>query len=231
MTQLARTRVLLLQTSGHLPSGPNLAGTFATSVSQRRVPFLRRLLLALITGVAMVGATLVAVPTGSAAARGTTTPSVRLANSVVPAVANGELRPVATPASAANQPLTVTVTLNRTDRSGFNSYLANIENPHSPRRRSFLTPRQLAKRFGPSQGRYDHVRNWLLSEGFTVIKDSIDRLTITVEGSRAQAERAFSIPELPSSLSAPARGTPMWKVLLYRWTLDQPFKMSVGSLM
>ncbi len=119
-------------------------------------------------------------------------PSVsRISNSVVPAVANGQLQSTSTPASAANQQLTLTLTLNRTDQSGFDSYLAEVQDTASPRYHRFLTQAELADTFGPSRSAYDSVLAWLHSQGFADVEGSANRLTITVKGTRAQVSQAF----------------------------------------
>lgn len=118
----------------------------------------------------------------------------RISNSVVPAVANGQLQSTSTPTSAANQYLTLTLTLKRTDQSGFDSYLAEVQDTSSPHYHRFLTEAELADTFGPSRSAYDSVLAWLLSQGFTDVQGSANRLTITVKGTRAQASQAFDTP-------------------------------------
>ncbi len=132
------------------------------------------------------------VPVQQASAQEQQISFVRLANSVVPAVSNGQLKSVSTPSSAANQSLTLTVTLNRSDQSGFTDYLSSMDNPASPNYRHHLTPGELAQRFGPSQSSYDAVLSWLRSKGFNLVQGSSDRLTITVKGTETQAVEAFN---------------------------------------
>ena len=128
---------------------------------------------------------------GAAVAPTAIIPSVRLANSVVPAVANHEVRPVTARASDSSQSLTLTLTLNRNNESGFQAYLADVDHASSPDYHHFLTQAQLTALFGPKQSSYDAVLSWLRSNGFRLEQGSSNRLTITVKGTRAQAERAF----------------------------------------
>ena len=116
---------------------------------------------------------------------------VRLANSVVPAVSNGQLKPVSTPPSTSTKSLTLTLTLKRSDQAGFEEYLSKVEDHSSPAYRHFLTQTQITEEFGPSQASYDAVSSWLRSQGFTLVQGSADRLSLTVTGSRADAVRAF----------------------------------------
>lgn len=116
---------------------------------------------------------------------------VRLSGSVVPVVAQRRARTVRTSASEASQPLTLTLVLNRSDQAGFDRYLANVQNPDSASYRHFLTQQELADRFGPSQTAYDSVLGWLRMQGFALIEGSANRLTLTVRGTRGQADSAL----------------------------------------
>lgn len=87
--------------------------------------------------------------------------------------------------------LTITVVLKRTDQAGFNSYLRQVYDRSSPQHDRFLTQAQLADRFGPSVKEYDGVRTWLRSRAFKLVQGSANRLSLTVRGTRAAAERAF----------------------------------------
>ena len=114
----------------------------------------------------------------------------RLSNTEIPAIANGVLRPAAS-RSALPSSMVVTLTLNRTDQSGFNSYLSEVQKPTSKDFRHFLTQSQLAARYGPSPAVYDQVVSWLRSQGFSIVDGSTNRLTITARGTEHQVDSAF----------------------------------------
>ncbi len=92
-----------------------------------------------------------------------------------------------------DQSLTLTITLHRNDEAGFQRFLSAVKDPSSPAYRHYLTQSQLADRFGPTQSSYDAVTKWVRSEGLTVTQRSTNRLTLTVKGTRAVAERAFQV--------------------------------------
>src|SRR5262249_30032146 len=94
---------------------------------------------------------------------------------------------------AASEPLTLTVVLRRTDQAGLDAFLRGGEDPRSPNFRRFADQRDLADRFGPSQQAYDAVLAYLQQSGFTLVEGSTNRLTLTVQGTRDQAERAFNV--------------------------------------
>jgi len=90
-------------------------------------------------------------------------------------------------------PITLTITLKRDDQADFDRFLHDLYDPKSKVFRNYLTQRQIADRFGPSRAEYDSVRRWLTSKGFKVVRGSKNRLTITVRGTRAIAERSFEV--------------------------------------
>ena len=143
--------------------------------------------IALAFGIAGVG------KAGAANAPPQSSSSARLPNSVVAAVANGKLRSVAASSVEAQQPLTLTVTLNRTDQSAFDSFVTSVETPNSPQYQRFMSQRAIADRFGPSRATYNNILGWLQTQGFTLVQGSVNRLTITVRGTRQKAEHAFAV--------------------------------------
>jgi subtilase family serine protease len=97
-----------------------------------------------------------------------------------------------TPQSA-QEPLTLTVMLNWSDPAGFDAFRQDFENPASATYRQRLSPDELKTRFGPSQEAYDTVLAWLQQNGFSLAEGSDNRLTLTVRGTRGQAESAFGV--------------------------------------
>jgi subtilase family serine protease len=133
----------------------------------------------------------------SGASAGNPDATVRLPGHVLPALAkaiphNGSAA-VRNGLSERNQPLSLTLTLRRDDQAGFDAYLREIYSPHSKVFHRFLTQRQIADRFGPSRDDYTAVLKWLRTNGFRLVQGSKNRLTITVRGTRGDAERAFQI--------------------------------------
>ncbi len=94
---------------------------------------------------------------------------------------------------ADNEPVTLTLVLHRSDQIGFDRYLHEVYDPISPHFLQFLDQREIAQRFGPSSIAYDQVRGYLLANGFELVEDAANRLTLTVRGTRADAERAFHV--------------------------------------
>lgn len=118
-------------------------------------------------------------------------PMVRLPGHVLPALA--QAKAAASQPKAADEPLTLTLVLKRNDQAGFDCYLHDVYDPKSPNYRHFLTQSELSDRFGPSRAAYDGVLDYLQDNGFTLVEGSANRLTLTVRGTRAVAERAFDV--------------------------------------
>jgi kumamolisin len=116
---------------------------------------------------------------------------VRLPGHVLPALTGAT--PVAPTPGAEAEPLTLTVVLKRTDQAGFDRYLHEVYDPHSPQFRHFLSQGEITGRFGPTQEAYEGVLAYLQQNGFTLVHGSANRMTLTVRGTRAQAARAFGV--------------------------------------
>ena len=91
------------------------------------------------------------------------------------------------PAGTDSAPLALTFVLKRDDQAGFDRYLRDVYDPRSSAYRRFLTPREIADRFGPSPDAYDRVRRYLRTNGFELAEGSPNRLTLTVRGTRLPA--------------------------------------------
>ncbi len=114
---------------------------------------------------------------------------VELADHVLNALSQASPRVAS--ATAADEPVTITIVLRYGDRAGLVAFIQSLGNqPGSSRR--YLSPRELTDRFSPSQSSYDAILSYLQSYGFVLTEGSANRLTITVAGTRGNAERAFN---------------------------------------
>jgi hypothetical protein len=117
--------------------------------------------------------------------------TVRLPGHVLPALAKATIVPSSSKSESA--PITLTLVLKRDDQVGFERFLHDLYDPKSPSFHRFLTQRQIADRFGPSRSDYNSVLRWMKSKGFSLERGSKNRLTLTMRGTQAQAERAFDV--------------------------------------
>ncbi len=115
--------------------------------------------------------------------------TLHLSGHVLPALA----RASAVTATPSADPLTLTIVLKRDDEAGFQQFLHDLYDPASPAFRHFLSPAQIAERFGPSQEAYDQVSNFLRAQNFGLIEASANRMTLTVGAARADVERTFAV--------------------------------------
>ncbi|WP_395641922.1 protease pro-enzyme activation domain-containing protein [Rudaea sp.] len=125
--------------------------------------------------------------------------TMRLSGHVLPALAHATRQPQSwtkwlTGSDATDaQSITLTIVLNRDDEAGFQQYLRDVYDPASPIFRKFLTPAQIAERFGPTQSAYDDTLAWLKSQGFELVEGSTNRMTLAVRGTRASAAKSFAV--------------------------------------
>src|SRR5271155_5494487 len=117
--------------------------------------------------------------------------TVRLPGHVLPALSKANMVPSST--KGHRDPVTLTLVLKRDDQPGFERLLHDLYDPHSEDFHKFPTQRQMADRFGPSRAEYNSVLNWMRSKGFRLERGSKNRLTLTMRGTRADAERAFDV--------------------------------------
>ncbi len=114
----------------------------------------------------------------------------RLAGHVVPAVRHATRIDAGDRSADA---LTLTFVLTRSDQPAFERWLAGLYDPGAAHYRHFLGQRAIADRFGPSPTSYDRLLAYLGAEGFVLVAGSENRLTLTVRGTRAAAERALDV--------------------------------------
>ena len=117
--------------------------------------------------------------------------TVRLPGHVLPALSKATIVPSSTKSDAAH--ITLTLVLKHDDQPAFERFLHDLYDPKSPAFHHFLTQHEIADRFGPSRADYDAVLHWMTSKGFRLERGSQNRLTLTMRGTRAQAERAFDV--------------------------------------
>src|SRR5271156_759158 len=116
---------------------------------------------------------------------------VRIEGHVLPALSKATLVPSGSKSDT--RPITLTVVLKRDHQAQFESYLRDVYDPHSKGFRHFLTQRQIADRFGPSRQVYETALRYMRANGFALVAGSKNRLTLTVRGNRADAERTFDV--------------------------------------
>ena len=159
---------------------------------------MRVCLLLLLFSAVLCGFNTIGAPGPGVNAQTASAPMVQLHNHVLPNLYQATR--INTPAAVSSplvaqsaQTVTLTVVLNRSDEAGFQSYLKGSQTPASPSFGQFLSQADLASRFGPSQQTYNSVLSYLQQQGFAPVQGSTNPLTITVQGTRQEAEQAFQI--------------------------------------
>jgi kumamolisin len=91
------------------------------------------------------------------------------------------------------QDLELAVILKVPDRTALNERIEQLYDPASPSYHQFRTPAQFADEFGPSQGNYETVVNFLRDSGLQVTATYPNRLLIEVRGKVPQVEEIFGV--------------------------------------
>ncbi|MGD0890959.1 MAG: IPT/TIG domain-containing protein [Terracidiphilus sp.] len=104
-----------------------------------------------------------------------------------------EATPLARDPQRNNDLITLEVVLKPSDQQGLSAFLKDLEDPSSPNYHAPLQPSDVTARFGPTQDTYDKVLDYFTQQGFKLVIGSNNRRTITVRGTRAQAEKALSV--------------------------------------
>jgi hypothetical protein len=125
------------------------------------------------------------------AAQALTGQSVTLPDHVLGVLPKAKLLPRT--AQMGQEPLTLCIMLNSQDQAGLDVADKEFHDPKSANYRKVINASDLTERFGPTQQAYDTVMNYLQQSGFTIAVGSANRLTISVHGTRAQAEAAFNV--------------------------------------
>lgn len=141
-----------------------------------------RVAAAVLAPVAVVAGVVIAGQSSAGAA-----PLVAVPHNVNPALAHSHR----TGAVDANKALNGAVALKLHNRAGLDKFLAEVNDPHSPQYHHFLTAKQFAAQFAPTQDEVNKVSSFLASSGLTVTGVSGNRQVVDFKGSAAQAQSAF----------------------------------------
>jgi hypothetical protein len=81
------------------------------------------------------------------------------------------------------------------NKQQFDELMREINDPHSPNYRRWLTPEQMHDRFGETQAQFDEVLQWLQEQGFTITDKSYGTNAdyIRFKGTIGQVEKAFDV--------------------------------------
>jgi kumamolisin len=92
-----------------------------------------------------------------------------------------------------NERITVTVVLKLSDPQGARFLAADYSNPASLNYGRTIGLPELSARFGPSQDAWNKVLAYVRQHGLTLSNSALDRVAMTVTGTRAQVQKAFNV--------------------------------------
>ena len=118
---------------------------------------------------------------------------VALTGHVLPALALATMDTSKAATIRDDEPLTLTIVLNRSDPYGFAVYLADVYDAASLNFRKFLTPTEVSDRFGPTTAQVDAIIDFANENGLQVSWVAGNRMTVSLIGNRATTEHAFLV--------------------------------------
>ena len=89
--------------------------------------------------------------------------------------------------------LHLTIGLPLNDEEGLADLLAQIYDPSSTNFHRYLTPEEFTRRFGPTEEEYQAVKDFAMTNGFTVRATHRNRLLLDVSGQPANVQQAFHV--------------------------------------
>jgi len=92
-----------------------------------------------------------------------------------------------------NQRLRLAIGLPMRDQAGFDQLLQQLYDPSSSRFHQWLTPPELAEKFGAAERDYRAVMDWAKANGLSVTVTHPNRLVLDIEGTAADVEKALQI--------------------------------------
>ena len=92
----------------------------------------------------------------------------------------------------ADQMLQVTLAVPYRDPVGIQKFVDDVSNPKSPNYRHFISPEEVAARFGQTDASIKQIKDYFTSQGMRVMLSSRNNLAVSVYGSAAQIESAFA---------------------------------------
>ena len=125
------------------------------------------------------------------AAQTSTAANAALPGHVLPALSRATLKPH-TPEMDEEQ-IKLTVVLGLSDAAGAEAFKQQFEDPNSPTFHETIASSEYTARFGPTEEAYNAVLSYLEENGLSLVLGSKNRRTITIQGTRAQAQKAFHV--------------------------------------
>ena len=90
-----------------------------------------------------------------------------------------------------NQPISVILALPLSDPQGAAEFVRHVSKPGDPLFHQYLTPEEFAARYGANSADYAALKEWTISNGLSVVHESLARTCLTVRGSAAQLQTLF----------------------------------------
>ncbi len=104
----------------------------------------------------------------------------------------GLLNSISFGAKPSTDKLNLSLSLKPKDSTGFQQFVDSVSDPVSPKYHHFLKPEEVGSRFGVSNQDLQKVTNYLVNQGFTIRRIGKNHMSLLVEGTVGQAQKAFN---------------------------------------
>ena len=99
------------------------------------------------------------------------------------------------PRTPSKDPIELELAFATRNKPQFDELMREMQDRSSPNYHKWLTPEEMHQRFGESQAEFDNVRQWLISQGFTITDQAYGQNQdyIRFKGTAAQVEDTFKV--------------------------------------
>jgi subtilase family serine protease len=87
--------------------------------------------------------------------------------------------------------ITLSLAIPSSDPAGLKAFVDHVSKPGDPLFHQYLTPQEVAARFGGNASDYQFLKEWAVANGLTIVQEAINRTSLSVRGSVAQLNRIF----------------------------------------
>src|SRR6202008_3341609 len=87
--------------------------------------------------------------------------------------------------------ITLSLAIPSSDPAGLKAFVDHVSKPGDPLFHQYLTPQEVAARFGGNASDYQFLKEWAVANGLTIVQEAINRTSLSVRGSVAQLNQIF----------------------------------------
>jgi len=136
-------------------------------------------------------------PLGNTALGGIISASLLLTSSgAFAALTTIELNPLVTKSTLvapleSSKTIALSLAIPSSDPAGLKAFVDHVSKPGDPLFRQYLTPQEVAARFGGNAADFQSLKDWAVANGLTITQEAINRTSLSVRGTVAKLNEIF----------------------------------------